>query len=147
MFYNYLGIDPGQSGGAALLDSEGRHIDAFKFKNMTDHDIAEALREWTGFGTIKCLVEKVHAMPKQGVSSTFNFGRNFGFLVGCLTSLQIPFDFVTPNKWQTALQCQTKGNKNITKAKAQRMFPTLKITHALADALLIAVYCRNQNLN
>lgn len=80
----YIGIDPGQSGGAALLDAEGRHIDAFKFKDMTDHDIADALREWASFENVKCLIEKVHAMPKQGVSSMFNFGRNFGFLVGCL---------------------------------------------------------------
>lgn len=143
----YLGIDPGTSGGAALLDVEGRHVDAFKFKDMTDHDLAGALREWSGLGEIQCLIEKVHAMPKQGVTSMFNFGRNFGFLVGCLTALQIPFDFVTPNKWQTALQCRTKGDKNITKAKAQRVFPRLKVTHALADALLIALYCRNQNLN
>lgn len=143
----YIGIDPGQSGGAALLDAEGKHVDAFKFKDMTDHDLAEALREWASLGEIRCLIEKVHAMPKQGVTSMFNFGRNFGFLVGCLTALEIPFDFVTPNKWQTALQCRTKGDKNITKAKAQRLFPKLKITHALADALLIALYCRNQNLN
>ena len=143
----YIGIDPGTSGGAAMLDAEGSHVDAFKFKDMTDHDIADALREWAGFENVKCLIEKVHAMPKQGVSSTFNFGRNFGFLVGCLTVLEIPFDFVTPNTWQKALQCQTKGNKNVTKAKAQRIFPKLKITHALADALLIAVYCRNQNLS
>lgn len=143
----YIGIDPGVSGGAALLDATGKHIDAFKFKDMTDHDIAEAFREWSGFGDVQCVIEKVHSMPKQGVKSTFNFGRNFGFLVGCLTVLKIPFDFVTPNKWQTALQCQTKGDKNITKAKAQRLFPKLKITHALADALLIAVYCQNLNLN
>ena len=143
----FIGIDPGTSGGAALLDAAGQYIDAFKFKDMTDHDIAEAFREWAGFGDIQCIIEKVHSMPKQGVKSTFTFGRNFGFLVGCLTALKIPFDFVTPNKWQTALQCQTKGDKNVTKAKAQRLFPTLKITHALADALLIAVYCRNQHYN
>ena len=143
----YIGIDPGVSGGAALLDASGKHIDAFKFKNMTDHDIAEALREWSELGNIRCIIEKVHAMPKQGVTSTFNFGCNFGFLVGILTALRIPFDFVTPNTWQKAMQCQTRGNKNVTKAKAQRVFPEVKVTHALADALLIALYCRNQQLN
>ncbi len=143
----YIGIDPGVSGGAALLDAGGQHVDAFKFKGMTDHDIAEALLEWAGFGDIHCLIEKVHSMPKQGVKSMFSFGRNFGFLIGCLTALNIPFDFVTPNKWQSDMQCRTGGDKNITKAKAQRLFPKLKITHALADALLIALYCRNQHLN
>lgn len=142
-----IGIDPGQSGGAALLDAEGRYVDAFKFKNITDHDIANAFREWATLENVTCLIEKVHAMPRQGVTSMFNFGRNFGFLVGCLTCLAIPFDYVTPNQWQRALHCQTKGDKNVTKSKAQRIFPTIKITHAVADALLIAVYCRNQHYN
>jgi hypothetical protein len=34
----------------------------------------------------------------------------------------------------------TKGNKNITKQKAQELFPGIKVTHAIADALLIATY-------
>jgi hypothetical protein len=36
----------------------------------------------------------------------------------------------------------TKGDKNITKRKAQELFPEIKITHAIADSLLIAEYGR-----
>jgi hypothetical protein len=42
--------------------------------------------------------------------------------------------------WQKALGCLTKGDKNITKRKAQEMFPGIKVTHATADSLLIAHY-------
>jgi hypothetical protein len=36
----------------------------------------------------------------------------------------------------------SKGDKNVTKAKAQQLFTQLKITHATADALLIAEFAR-----
>jgi hypothetical protein len=40
------------------------------------------------------------------------------------------------------MQCLTGGDKNISKRRAQELFPSLKITHAVADALLIAEYGR-----
>jgi crossover junction endodeoxyribonuclease RuvC len=86
-------------------------------------------------------------MPKQGVSSTFKFGVNYGFLRGMLTAHKIPFEEVTPQKWQKAMGCLSKGNKNVTKAKAQQLFPNLKITHKVADALLIAEYCRRTHVS
>jgi hypothetical protein len=42
--------------------------------------------------------------------------------------------------WQKSLGCLTHGDKNVSKAAAQRLFPGMKITHATADALLIAYY-------
>lgn len=138
----FIGIDPGQSGGAALLDAEGQVVDVIKFKGMTDHDIASALNEWGEYEQVKAMLEKVSAMPKQGVSSTFKFGDSYGFLRGSLVALGIPFDLVIPNRWQKALECQTKGDKNISKSRAQRQWPRQKITHAIADALLIAEYAR-----
>ena len=87
-------------------------------------------------------IENVHAMPKQGVTSSFTFGKNFGFLIGLLTACCIPYKFVTPQKWQKGMQCMTKGDKNISKAAAQRLWPKIKITHAIADSLLIAEYGR-----
>ncbi len=47
-------------------------------------------------------------------------------------------------RWQKEMGCLTKGDKNVTKRRAQELFPTLKITHAIADALLIAEYGRTQ---
>jgi hypothetical protein len=54
----------------------------------------------------------------------------------------IPYDLVLPVKWQTAMSCRTKGDKNVSKARAQQLFPDVKVTHAIADALLIAEFCR-----
>lgn len=62
-----------------------------------------------------------------------------------LASQSVPFEEVTPAKWQGALGCRSKGDKNVTKRKAQELFPEVKMTHAIADAYLLAEYCR-QNL-
>lgn len=133
-----LGIDPGKSGGMALLDSSADQPNYTKLSG-TEADTAMFLR----FAHVDfALIEKVHSMPKQGVSSTFTFGQSYGFLRGCLIALGIPFEEVTPRKWQAAMGCLSKGDKNVTKARAQQLFPSVKVTHAIADALLIAEYCR-----
>lgn len=132
-----LGVDPGKSGALALVDSLGA-IDVFKLDN-TERDIWDCLKEWRE--KIDCAyIERVSAMPRQGVSSTFKFGTSYGFLRGILIASEIPFEAVTPAKWQRTLGCLTKGDKNVTKSKAQELFPNIKITHAVADALLIAEY-------
>ena len=78
----------------------------------------------------------------------FNFGHNFGMLEGLLIGAGIPYDRVTPQKWQKEfglyrLPDETKtAKKNRHKELAKELFPTLNVTHATADALLIAEYCR-----
>lgn len=136
----FIGIDPGVSGGISLVsDSLSYGVPMPK----TEADIAQVIRELRdSHSAVFCLIEKVHAMPKQGVSSTFTFGKNYGFLRGCLSTLKVPFEDVTPRKWQQSLGCLSGGDKNVTKQKAQQLFPELKITHAIADALLIGEYGR-----
>jgi hypothetical protein len=66
--------------------------------------------------------------------------RQVGNLEAFLTAAGIPFERVTPTTWQKALGCLSKGDKNVTKRRAQELYPTIKVTHALADALLLATY-------
>lgn len=136
-----MGIDPGWSGGVATI-REGVGAKAIGFTKMTERDIYDAIMEMINpmTASLTCYIEKVHSMPKQGVASSFKFGHNYGLLRGIIVALRIPFTEVSPMKWQTALGCRTGGDKNVTKQKAQQLYPSLKITHATADALLIATY-------
>ena len=140
----HLGIDPGKSGAIAILD-HGKAA-AYKMKDMTERDTWILLSDLVLMSSeiAVAYIELVHAMPKQGVSSTFAFGVSFGGLRMALVAAGIPFEGVTPAKWQRALGCLSKGDKNVTKAKAQELFPSVKVTHAIADALLIAEYCRRE---
>lgn len=135
-----MGVDPGKSGAMALIDGEGEHVSTFKLKE-TPRDVWDWLKEFRD-SVSYCVLEKVNAMPKQGVSSSFKFGENFGFCQGLLIASEIRFELSRPQRWQKSLGCLTRGDKNVTKERAQQMFPEVKITHALADALLIAEFAR-----
>lgn len=136
----FIGIDPGVSGGIAFIWDRGYH--AVKMPE-TPQELAHLLRSEAGDGNPRwAYVERVASSPKMGVVSAFTFGRGYGTILGVLAALQIPYDLVTPTVWQKAMGCLTRGDKNVSKGKAAAMFPTLKVTHALADALLIAEYAR-----
>lgn len=141
-----IGIDPGMSGGMVMLCDVNGDIEAVAtFARMTEYDIADTLLDWQETwteGPMRACIESVHSMPKQGVASSFKFGQSFGFLRGLLTGLKIPYTLVTPQKWQKEMQCLTHGDKNVSKAAAQRRWPNHKWTHAIADAALIAEYGR-----
>jgi len=141
---SYIGIDPGKNGGIAIL-ADGLSPWAVKMPE-TERDVWDtirALRSWSDKTAIAA-IEKVHAMPGQGVTSMFTFGQGYGALRMALIAAGISFREVTPQAWQKALGCMTKGDKNASKAKAQELFPSLKITHAIADALLLAEWLRRQ---
>jgi len=145
-----MGIDPGKSGGLAWMGLESGASFSVRMP-------ATEAETWPWFGQgwnlqtpDHAFIEKVSAMPGQGVTSMFTFGQNYGFLRACLIAAQIPFETVTPAKWQrmfslpTLKQCdgsKTK-KKNAHKARAQELFPDLKITHYVADAVLLAEYGR-----
>ena len=137
-----LGIDPGMSGAMAIVSETGEAF-SLAFAKTTPHDIVAYLGQYE---ITKAYIEGLNAMPGlfRGVVSTFKLGTNYGLWQGILTALSIPFERVYPLKWQTAMGCRTGGNKNVSKAKAQELFPAIKVTHAIADALLIAEYGRRQ---
>ena len=140
----YIGVDPGKNGGIAIIDSDG--VIAFPFSEE------RLLIELDGIAQeyeCICYLEHVHAMPKQGVSSTFNFGMNFGFIQGVLKAYEIPYELVTPQKWKKEFSCTSDKNTSIEVCK--RLFPNvnLKATErcrkdhdGMAEALLIAEYGR-----
>ena len=137
----YLGIDPGKGGSIAAIWSDGVPATQHCKLDGTEQDIAEYLR---GFDltSARAILERVASSPQMGVVSAFSFGRSYGFLRGLLAGFQVPFMEVQPQKWQKAMECMSKGNKNVTKSRAQQLWPKLKITHANADALLLAEYGR-----
>jgi hypothetical protein len=99
------------------------------------------------------VIEKVGAMPGNGVSSMFKFGRGTGVLIGCLIAAGIPFAEVTPQVWQKGFGIPTRRKKgrgaesktdfkNRLRSVAQKLFPRVDVTSETADALLLALYCQ-----
>lgn len=137
----YLGIDPGKSGAIAGIWDDGVPFVAHIKLKETEHDIAGFIRQFD-LGSARAVIERVNSQPNNGHRQAFIFGQSYGFLRGLLSAYQVPFIEVSPQRWQKAMECMTGGNKNVSKQKAQQLWPTLKITHANADSLLIAEYGR-----
>lgn len=141
----YIGIDPGLSGGIAFIPKHGNPW-AVKMPE-TDRDLFEVLENVAGNDLMEgndcfCYLEAVHSSPQMGVKSAFTFGFGLGRLKMALTACSIPYESVRPQVWQKAMGCLTKGDKNVSKRKAQELFPSIKVAHWNSDALLIAEYCR-----
>lgn len=145
----YIGIDPGKNGGIATLSVENNQVVSALTYVFDESILITMLYKLRHDYCCKCTLEHVHAMPKQGVSSTFNFGMNFGFIQGVLKAYGIPYELVTPQKWKKEFSCTSDKNTSIEVCK--RLFPNvnLKATErckkdhdGMAEALLIAEYGR-----
>ena len=140
-----IGADPGKSGAIAFI----RGSDIWTVSNeSTDRDLLDSLRdavfaEGSDFHAF-ALLEKVSGGGFAGKrqSGAFEFGRQYGRLEMLFAATNVPFERITPQQWQKQMQCLTKGDKNVSKRRAQELFPHLRITHRTADALLLAELCR-----
>lgn len=138
----FIGIDPGKSGGMAIIDREGRYVAACRMPD-SDSEVLDVFKAWP---SARAVLEFVRSSPQMGVASAFTFGCSYGALKMALAAAGVPYNEVTPLKWQRALGCLTKGDKNVSKARATQLFPGIKVTHAIGDALLLAEYCRRLEL-
>lgn len=149
-----IGIDPGSHGAISFVTLDGRVRNVYGFSKYTEHDIKNLItehREFLGY-ELKAYIEEVHSMPRDGKVQAFSFGKNYGFWLGLLTGLEVPYHTVIPLKWQSGLKLKVRGleykeKKNALKANAQRLFPQLSPTLETCDSLLIAEYGRQITLN
>ena len=142
---NFAGIDPGQSGALAIVSSNLQEAYAWDYPESIE--AAADLMRSVMFDHNPALtgIEKVGAMPKQGVSSTFKFGQNYGSWLGAMSALQVPYIIVTPAKWQRSLLDSGGGDtKSRSLPMPRRVFSGVDLSrkkdHGKADALLLALY-------
>lgn len=137
----FYGIDPGSTGAISIITFEGiPYIPKVEINKMSEgiEGIHSILRDCFNINSwVVC--EAVHSSPQMGVSTAFKFGRNFGWIEGILALKNV--DYVTPQKWQAALNCRTGGNKKISFNRAKELFPDVKgLNLKTADSLLLAYY-------
>ena len=174
----YIGVDPGLNGAVAAIDQEGRVIalaDTPTIKvrkgkgqrsEYVEPSMAMLLEGITQSYASTCCkdcakldpaivarhtlvtIENVHAMPKQGVASSFSFGVGYGIWRGIIAALRLPCERVEPTTWKRLLGLPKA--KGAAVSKACRLFPRAEIGHPYrgrmiysdgrAEALLIAWY-------
>ena len=145
---NIIGIDPGLSGGIACIGNSGDvtlvDIPTFynKKKNWIDYKkLATLIRTLSNWGNNQVWIEDVHSMPKQGVASSFKFGRGFGILIGICAAFQFPIRFVSPQKWKRKFKLiKTTKEDSILMANSLYGKKIPLVNDGQAEALLIAHY-------
>jgi len=153
----YIGIDPGKNGGMALLDDDritnaGCEI-PLAMDDFHAYRFYQIIRDWTtGCSKVIFVLEKVHSMPKQGVVSTFTFGRIYGEIRGILRSLNLPLLEPAPQVWKKLVLhgMDWKGNKAASIYFAGEKYPEIDLKpgrkrtphDGIADAVCLAEYGR-----
>lgn len=154
MNYMAIGVDPGGSSGCICTKKviEGKEeYDYIRFKGATLKDMYRFLRKSNKIASLNnckvfCVLEKVHSMPGQGVSSSFKFGVNYGNLQGLLMALGIPFEEVPPANWTKAMGKQKRPGEDKSESKKRRkteaefLYPWIKFTNDMVDAHWLAIY-------
>jgi crossover junction endodeoxyribonuclease RuvC len=142
---SFIGIDPGKKGAIAIIDvyssNERAILTTIKMPD-TVHDLVFEIGELSPGEDTTVILEKVHSMPGNSARSMFTFGKWYGYVEAALAQAGFSYKEVAPNTWMKKMGCQTGGDKNVTKAKAQQLWPKMKITHNIADSILIAEYAR-----
>lgn len=148
-----LGIDPGITGGIALVDHNKERVLAMdvptflidikgkKRRNAIDIDaLVEMLRDFQGCIDL-VVMEEVHPMPTNGSIACFRLGETFGVLQGVLAAHKMPVHLVSPQKWKKHFDL-LKKDKYSSLTMARYMFGDeflmRKKDHNRAEALLIA---------
>ena len=144
-----IGIDVGQKGGICCMSYSGIQLVPYSDEELNK------LTTWCSLQDEPTIayVEQVHAMPNQGVTSMFNFGKSFGYILGVLDACNIETKLVSPQKWKKELNLDSDKQKSIDTAK--KLFPDVNLFRTnrckkehdgMAEALLIAEYGRRKEI-
>lgn len=143
----YIGVDPGKKGGYAIIDNGA--VDVFPW---SDQGFVDNMADAMNCGKCIAAVEKVGAMPGQGVTSMFSFGQSYGFIMGVLRALGISYQLVPPAVWKREFGL-LRADKQASIETCKQLFPGVSLlpgeqcrkdSDGMAEALLIALYAQRK---
>ena len=142
-----LGIDPGGTGAIAVVNLDTLALVAVVDMPMAGKEVAVPLLAdvaWGNEQVVGVAIERVHSMPGQGVSSSFEFGRRFGVVEGYFGA-RYRATLVTPPTWKASFALNGK-DKDEARLYAIKRWPDRAAVFARkkdigrADAALIALH-------
>lgn len=152
-----VGIDPGLKGGIAFYSPtellalrtptvEVPYVKKGKKRTRFDMDLDECRKLLQSQPISHAFLEKVSAMPGQGVTGMFRFGQNLGQWQGLLAGMDIDYTLVTPQKWKRQAGL-IKADKGASVELARNTWPNYPelfrfktADEGRAEASLIALY-------
>ena len=148
-----IGIDPGKTGYACMIDEDNQKQFYEFFDPRTAANFIQKCKNENEIIMIR--LEKVWAFPGQGVTSMFSFGENFGTWQGIIAYSNLSYELITPVTWKKGLIVMKKGETSTMKKKksilaCNKLYPDVELVPEgckipntnKADALLIAHTCK-----
>ena len=147
-----LGIDPGSSGGLAVVENNLNALPnivlALRMPTITIYgkkiiDTKKIAKELKNYEIDISIIEKVHAMPRQGVTSSFQFGRNFGGIETLSYLFSKRVDYVAPAIWKKSLGLgpSKKDSLDLARLKfGESNLWNIKSNDGVAEAALLALF-------
>ncbi len=155
----FLGFDPGYNGAAVAL-ADGR-VTIFDTPTLLvgrgaksakrTYNIPAAwdiVRQFQSRRTY-AVIENVHSMPKQGVASSFSFGKGAMLWEALCVAAGIPFSLVSPQRWKKTILADMGKGKQASVVRCQQLWPKLEWKNSKdgrADAACMAEYARREFL-
>lgn len=145
-----MGVDVGIKGALSFFDKNELIIYDMpvfprnKTKKVDCHTVSKIITEQK---PDHAYIEQVNAFG-MGATSAYGFGWNCGVIEAILACHNIPFTYVTPQKWKKAMDCPK--DKDAARMRASQLLPQhahnwdLKKHDGRAEASLIALYGFNQ---
>lgn len=147
----FIGIDPGKKGGIAYIDTKDNIAGTMPYSDSALINLCSEIHFNGDFKNAMCCLEKVGAMPGQGVVSMFSFGQSVGYIKGVLESFMIPYQEITPQKWKR--EFGLTSDKALSAEVCRKLFPDISLLatprckkphDGMAEALLMAEYARRK---
>ena len=147
-----MGIDPGTSGGISIIETKKNKLPQIIFclkmpiVNMFAKKIVDSKLLYESISAFKIditIIEKVHAMPRQGVTSSFQFGRSFGSLETLAYLLSQRVDYVAPAVWKkyVGVGASKKDSLDMARLKfGKNDIWEKKTNDGIAEASLLVLY-------
>lgn len=148
-----MGVDPGVTGAVVVVGNAvvmahrliptragpgGRkRIDARALHDIVGELIAEC-------GVTLIVIEEPSALPKQGVASSFGFGRSLGICEGVAVGMNVRLEMVAPSTWKR--QLRVPADKKQARARAGDLLPAFRHLWAkasedgIAEAAMLALW-------
>ena len=144
----YIGIDPGMNGGIGILSPYSKLSHCVPMPE-TAKQLADVLKEYRNLDVV-AVVEKVGAMPGQGVVSMFKLGKGYGEIIGICSAYGFRILNPTPQAWKKIMLSGTDKSKHASIQRCENLFPDVdlvlpkcrKAHDGMAEALLLAEYGR-----
>ena len=151
-----LGIDPGVTGAWAVLDASGALVAVDDLPVIRDGKLAwidadallSRLLEVRGGRPMRAIVERVHAMPRNGSQAAFSQGATLGSILATLQLVRASIELVQPATWKRAAglsgakDATDRERKSASLDRARLLFPDAPLDrvkdHGRAESLLIA---------